>query len=79
MLAERANPGSALPLNRVAFLGDRGSLAMGLMGLWAPIGTRLILLGDNGFGGVLGVINCCCGSLAMTLVVFRDPMGIISP
>lgn len=25
MLAERANPGSALPLNRVAFLGDRGS------------------------------------------------------
>lgn len=25
MLAERANPGSALPLNRVAFLGDKGS------------------------------------------------------
>ena len=25
MLAERANPGSNLPLNRVAFLGDRGS------------------------------------------------------
>ena len=25
MLAERANPGSSLPLNRVAFLGDRGS------------------------------------------------------
>lgn len=25
MLAERANPGSVLPLNRVAFLGDRGS------------------------------------------------------
>ncbi len=25
MLAERANPGSTLPLNRVAFLGDKGS------------------------------------------------------
>ncbi|TRY31012.1 prephenate dehydratase [Aliiglaciecola sp. M165] len=25
LLAERANPGSSLPLNRVAFLGDRGS------------------------------------------------------
>lgn len=25
MLAERANPGSVLPLNRVAFLGDKGS------------------------------------------------------
>ncbi|MCW8107816.1 prephenate dehydratase [Alteromonas ponticola] len=25
MLAQRANPGSALPLNRVAFLGDKGS------------------------------------------------------
>ena len=25
MLAERANPGSSLPLNRVAFLGDKGS------------------------------------------------------
>ena len=25
MLADRANPGSTLPLNRVAFLGDRGS------------------------------------------------------
>lgn len=25
LLAERANPGSALPLNRVAFLGDKGS------------------------------------------------------
>ena len=25
MLAERANPGSALPLNRVAFLGGQGS------------------------------------------------------
>ena len=25
MLADRANPGSSLPLNRVAFLGDRGS------------------------------------------------------
>lgn len=25
LLAERANPGSVLPLNRVAFLGDRGS------------------------------------------------------
>lgn len=58
MLAERANPGSALPLNRVAFLGDRGSYSyLATQKYFSRRPGDLLELGCQSFREVVGKVE----------------------
>lgn len=58
MLAERANPGSALPLNRVAFLGDRGSYSyLATQKYFSRRGGDLLELGCQSFREVVNKVE----------------------
>ncbi|MEW9798094.1 prephenate dehydratase [Alteromonas sp. CYL-A6] len=54
MLAARANPGSALPLNRVAFLGDKGSYSyLATQKYFSRRGGELLEIGCQSFADVV--------------------------
>ncbi|MFQ3236376.1 MAG: chorismate mutase/prephenate dehydratase [Paraglaciecola sp.] len=54
LLAERANPGSCLPLNRVAFLGDKGSYSyLATQKYFSRRPGELLELGCQSFGEII--------------------------
>ncbi|MFT6899752.1 MAG: chorismate mutase/prephenate dehydratase [Paraglaciecola sp.] len=54
LLAERANPGSSLPLNRVAFLGDKGSYSyLATQKYFSRRPGELLELGCQSFGEII--------------------------
>jgi chorismate mutase/prephenate dehydratase len=54
LLAERANPGSSLPLNRVAFLGDKGSYSyLATLKYFSRRPGELLEIGCKSFGEII--------------------------
>ncbi|WP_100641965.1 prephenate dehydratase [Alteromonas facilis] len=58
MLAARANPGSSLPLNRVAFLGDKGSYSyLATQKYFSRRSGELLEIGCQSFAEIVGKVE----------------------